>query len=121
MKRVIEPACILAAILGAALVSEEARLLAFGWIAFLRRNLPRVTANPEALVTGAIATGLCVVTLDLFARWCYKSLPKNPEAQPCRWRFRWTVSVMIGLGLLFAVTISVMGIARQVGWLLSAQ
>jgi hypothetical protein len=104
---------------GAETLLEGGATLAFGWIEFLGWTIPRVTVRWEAILTGAVVVTLFVALTDGFARRCCRTAPARPDGSPRRWRFRWTLSIAAGLGLMFAVGYSAMGIARQVGWILS--
>ncbi|MGO8748073.1 MAG: hypothetical protein ACLQNE_19030 [Thermoguttaceae bacterium] len=99
--------------------SEVAGTLLFGWIGFVRHTLPRVTVNPSAVVSGVTTFVLFTALVDGLARGCCRA--QQPGAAPRRWRFRWTVSIVVGVFLMFAVGYCTIGLVRQVGWILSSR
>jgi len=89
------------------------RLLLFGWFSFLHRNLPGVAVN----VVG-VATGVVVFALTLgVVHWLGWSWRRGGVRTP--WRFRWSLTVVLAVMVLFAAGFSMIGLARHVGWLFS--
>jgi hypothetical protein len=104
----------------AALFREEPRLLAAGWALFLWHNLGLVTVNPAGVATGLVAILLLLGVTHYLGRWCYGVMPGGVDAPRRQWRFRWSLSVVILLFVMFAAGFSAIGIARQLGWLISS-
>jgi hypothetical protein len=92
----------------------------FGWFAFIRRNFPQATAEPAALATGALFLFLLIAVIEVFARSLLRSIPQESTAAPRRWRFRWTLSIVSALFLMFAVGYSTIGLARHIGWMVNS-
>ena len=94
--------------------------LAFGWWAFLHRNLSQATWNGNLLVTG----GICSVFVVVVGNWLLghlftevqRSRDIHPPIQP--WRWRWTLSLYVAVWLLFAIAVGATGVFRQTTWLL---
>jgi hypothetical protein len=83
-----------------------------GWVYFLRRTLPEVA--PEAgvvLTAGACLAGLGV-GLHLFLRWLRAHAGWRPGA---------TAALLGGVVLLFAAGLAVVGMWRQVSWLVRSE
>jgi hypothetical protein len=113
---------VLAVLVGALFFNlEEVFVLLCGWLLFLARNLPKVTVNPAAVATGIVVIALLVcVTHYVGRRWSGSGL--GDAAAPRRkWRFRWTLSLLIAVFVMFAAGFSAVGLARHIGWLLSSQ
>jgi hypothetical protein len=100
--------------------SEMTRTLVVGWIGFLGAALPKATVSWPAVISGLTIFALFTGMLDGFARWCCRAASRRPGAAPRRWRFRWTLSIVCGVLLMFAVGYSAIGLARHVGWVLSS-
>jgi hypothetical protein len=60
---------------------------------------------------------LLVVLVDRCGRWICRGVPAEPAR---RWQFRWTLSIVLTVLLMFVVTYSTIGLARHVGWILSS-
>jgi hypothetical protein len=110
---------LLAGILLAAVFREEPRLILFGWIPFLRRNLAAATVNPAGVASGIAAILLFLSLAHYFGRWWCAAAAGDPARR--RWRFRWTLSLAILLLVGFAAGFATIGLARHVGWLLSSK
>jgi hypothetical protein len=90
--------------------------LVIGWLLFLHRVLPRITADPTSLAVGLGASVLFAGGLQLAGRWWM-----GRRAKPGVWKVRWTLTVMALVVLLFGSGIAVVGIAHQVGWIASSR
>ena len=58
--------------------------------------------------------------IEIFARSMLRSIPREPTLPPRRWRFRWTLSIVAALFLMFAVGYSTIGLARHIGWMVNS-
>jgi Protein of unknown function (DUF1559) len=95
--------------------------LAVGWGYFLVRVIPRVTVNAIGLVTGVVAVVLFGVGLHLLLGWIYRAThPTVAEVRPRQWRARWTGGLAMLVVLTFAAGIAAVGVAHQIGWLVTA-
>jgi len=110
-----------AAILLAVAVREEPRLLLVGWMLFLWRNLCNVTFNPTGVATGVVAVALLLGMIHYIGRWWCRATPSGSDGPRRQWRFRWSLSVVIVVVVMFAAGFSAIGLARQLGWLLSSK
>jgi hypothetical protein len=90
------------------------RVLAVGWLAFLRHRAGLVEVNGVAIATGAVFIVLLFLALHAFARHCYRGTASSPGR---RWRWRWTCSAVLALALMFTVGYTTIGLARHIGWL----
>jgi hypothetical protein len=109
-----------AAMLLSAAFREEPRLLLFGWAVFLWHNVGIVTVNPVGVATGVVAIALLLALTHYLGRWFCHAVPTGGDAPQRRWRFRWTLSVLLVLVVMFAAGFSAIGLARQLGWLASS-
>jgi hypothetical protein len=100
--------------------SRELGMLLFGWYGFIRQNFPQAKVSPAGVATGAVFLLLLVGCIEIFARSLLRSIPRAAEATPRRWRFRWTLSLITTLFLMFAVGYSSIGLARHVGWMINS-
>ncbi len=102
----------------AALVSlEAAGAILFGWTLFLGRVIPQITTDTPSLVLGVVAVGLFAAGVHWLGRaWCRKNLS---NASPRHWSLCSTGTVVLGVVVLFAAGISIVGIVHQTGWLLA--
>ena len=96
------------------------RAVFFGWFDFLHRIAPQVQVNWSGVATGLVLLALLVVLLHFFARWCC-SAAAGSSSPPRRWRLRWTLSMVLGLLVMFVVGYATIGLARHVGWLCSSR
>ena len=88
---------------------EGAFTIVLGWIPFLGRVLPEAEPDGPSVLVGALA-------LILFGG-CVHWLGRSRVSAVRRWRMRWTVAVVLGVVLLFAAGVSIVGISHQVAWL----
>jgi hypothetical protein len=107
-------------ILFAAVVREEPWLFLVGWMPFLWHNLQNVTVNPVGVATGVAAFVLLLGMTHYIGRWWRLAMPSGSDGPQRQWRFRWSLSVVIVVVVMFAAGFSAIGLARQLGWLLSS-
>jgi hypothetical protein len=122
MKRIVAVlGLLLAAVLAALGCGPNAfavgRVLLFGWFSFLRRTVPQVEVNWIGVASGAVFVALLVVLVDRCGRWFCRGMPAEPVR---RWRFRWTLSIVLTVLLMFVVAYATIGLARHIGWILSS-
>jgi hypothetical protein len=88
-------------------------LLLFGWVAFLGRTIPQITFNWEIALDAAVALALALFGLHrIFCWWT-----KQRGEETAKWRFGWTAKITVMVLLLFAASISAVGIVHQIAWL----
>jgi prepilin-type processing-associated H-X9-DG protein len=99
------------------LLSGEAPVaLAFGWIVFPIRVLPRVTVDWPSVILGAAAVVLFALGVHWIGRSWRRSRPAVDRVPPA-WKIRWSLSVVAIVFLLFASGIAIVGTVHQVAWL----
>ena len=96
-------------------------LILVGWGIFLANTVPKMTVEPAALAVGAAALVVLTILIDGLARWLYGGRPVGEGESPRRWRFRWSLSVVATIVLLFASGIALIGLVHETGWLMTAQ
>jgi hypothetical protein len=94
-------------------------LLLFGWLLFLYDNLHKISCNPAAMATGAVVLLLFTGLAHTIGRWWIGPHFSTAGAEKRSWRFRWTLSVVILVVVMFAAGFSAVGLARHIGWLLT--
>ena len=105
-------------------------VLAVGWILFPIHTVPKMTWEPTAVVVGATALVLLVGVTHWLAGWLYNHRNGSDEGDspslaetkigtvPARrWRFRWSVSIVGIVVLLFACGICIIVTVHQIGWI----
>jgi hypothetical protein len=100
---------------------EAVGTLLAGWIGFLRHTLPQVTVYSPAIISGVTIVVLFTALLDGFARWCCRASSSASGAARRRWHFRWTLSIILGVSMMFAVGYCTIGLVRQVAWVISSR
>lgn len=93
--------------------------LLFGWLSFLRRVWPGVTANWNGIGMVILCSVLIVGALHSFGGWLFASVAARVNScAGVRWRWSWTLALYAGVWLLFAAIMGAVGAAHQIGWLL---
>ena len=107
-------------LLGTCLYSPAAlENLLLGWIYFPLNQIPRVTLDWPSVIVGMLATLFFLVTLHGTLRWAGRTLfvESTPPDFP---RFRTTLACGLGLLLLFAAGVAMVGATHQVAWLVTS-
>jgi hypothetical protein len=87
---------------------EAPVVLLFGWVMFLVRVLPRAELDRGSVLVGVVAMLLLVVGVQGFGRsW---STARS-------WKWRWSLSGVGLVAVLFAAGTALVGIVHQIGWL----
>ena len=97
--------------------------LTLGWVWYLARTIPEVQIARSGVATAAICLILLVVGLQYFLSWLYREFRKPGSDHPARalrWKWRWTLSLVGGVILLFAAGIATVGVTHQLGWLITS-
>jgi hypothetical protein len=88
-------------------------LLLFGWFTFLGRTIPQLTFNWEIALDATVALALALFGLHRILCWWVKQRGEDVA----KWRFGWTAKITVMVLLLFAASISAVGIVHQIAWL----
>jgi hypothetical protein len=92
---------------------EGAFALLVGWIAFLIRVVPQVTPDGPTTIVGLAA----ILVFAIGVHWAGRSWRGRSGETGRRWTIRATASVVLGVVVLFAAGIALVGIVHQAGWL----
>lgn len=95
---------------------EMWRSIVLGWLLFPYHTLPRMTLDWPSVCVGCLALVLFTAGVHAIGRTWRLSAAEDP-----RWKLRWSLSVVVGVFLLFAASISLVAIVHQTGWLLTSQ
>lgn len=90
--------------------------LLLGWLYFPMRVLPRMTADPPAVLVGLIAFAAFVVGLH----WLIRRLMSVSADRP-PWKWQTTVTLATLLVLLFVAGTAMVGATHQLMWLLTGR
>ena len=115
-------ACIVLLCLGGYFLFETVFQIAFGWVLFLLRVVPRITIDWSATTTALVCLVVLSVGLHLFLRWLHETILQAKAAdQVSRWRPRWTGMILALLVSMFVAGVSAVGFSHQLVWLFSAR
>ena len=104
------------ALLGGESLIEAGFHLAFGWVFFLFRVLPKASLDLRGtLIAVACMAGLAVGG-HAFLRWLHSGI--RGTASEGAWCARWTGMLLALVVTMFVAGIAAVGIAHQTGWLL---
>jgi prepilin-type processing-associated H-X9-DG protein len=104
-----------------ALPIDFALYLIVGWIIFTARVVPQVRIGWGGVTTGIICLILFAAGLHAFLDWYSKETRVEGDQATRGWKWRWTASLVALIVLLFVAGLSTVGIAHQVGWLLTSK
>jgi hypothetical protein len=91
--------------------------LVIGWAFFLAKVVPALHINVEGLLIALVCILGLVGGLQSFMNWLVRRRPGPAGAQTGRWRFRWTLSILGLVMMMFVAGISAVGVVHQAGWL----
>lgn len=107
-----------------ALLGQVGRKLLFGWLRFAGETFPQARANAGGVVSGVLVFVLLIAAVHGFARTFRRTpseLPSSDSQSTTKgWRFRWSLTVVAAVVVMFAAGFATVGLARHVGWLLSS-
>jgi hypothetical protein len=95
---------------GQAYPAQIAFHLAFGWVWFLGRVLPKASYDPQGIGTALASLALLALGSHLFLRWLRPG-----------WRARWTGTALGLVVLMFLAGTAAVGVLHQAGWLLRSR
>jgi hypothetical protein len=105
--------------IGQGLVDLSFSLL-FGWIAFLRDTVPRISWDWGAIAAGTLFTGLLLILGHSFLSWLGRGIA-SARGTTFRWPWKWTWCGLGGIALCLLVGMAVAGAAHQIGWIAGRQ
>jgi hypothetical protein len=113
----------LASCAGLAFPLQAIFYVGLGWALFLARVIPQLTINWPGVATAVGCLAGVVVGAHLFLQWLYASLPTQPDdsAPTRKWPLRRTCGVTVGVVVMFAAGICVVGMAHQFAWLMTSK
>lgn len=97
---------------------EISNSLAWGWLEFLERVLPRVSVRCDGVLFFLVGLAIALVCAHSFLRWLVRNWSESSLGSTTPWRFGSTAAVVALLLMMFVVGISLSGIVHQVGWLM---
>jgi hypothetical protein len=94
--------------------------LPFGWIGFLKRVVPEITVNWNAIGMVILCSVLIVGGIQWLGSWLYAyGCAQNTERQ--RWRWQWSFSLYATVWLLFIAAMGATGFVHQLAWLMTSK
>ncbi|WP_406697276.1 hypothetical protein V5E97_00410 [Singulisphaera sp. Ch08] len=103
---------------------EVLGVLAFGWLTYPARGLPRVTIAWDGVATGSVCLFLFIIGLHRTLRWFAGEVQKARGAgveAPRLWSIRWTAALVTLIVTMFVAGLSATGVVHQVGWLIASR
>jgi hypothetical protein len=95
--------------------------LFLGWAFFLYRVLPGISLSWVGVATTLLCLGLLSFGLHRFSNGFYAQVQKRRQVETIQpWRWRWTVSLLAVIVLMFVAGIAAVGIVHQTVWLVTA-
>jgi hypothetical protein len=92
-----------------------------GWAYFLVRVLPDITLNWTGVLTTVLCLGLLIPGVHYFGNWIFTKVQEKRHVEPMRsWPWRWTISSLAVVVLMFTAGIAMVGIVHQSIWLASS-
>ncbi len=96
--------------------------LIVGWLGFLARVIPAMEVNWSGIGMALVCSVLIVAGLHSLAVWIFGHVTRTLKQTPAsNWRWSWSVSLYLGLWLVFMAIMGAVGVAHQVGWLVRAK
>jgi prepilin-type processing-associated H-X9-DG protein len=98
--------------------------VSLGWIAYLGRVIPKVRIAWDGVATGVLCLALFTFGLHRTLRWFHVEVQKAGGAGAERrrpWSFRWTISLVTLVVMMFVVGIAATGIVHQLGWIIASR
>jgi prepilin-type processing-associated H-X9-DG protein len=98
--------------------------LAFGWLAYPARVLPRVTIGWDGVSTGIVCLALFTVGLHRTLVWLCREVQMTggaPAKDRRSWSPRWTAALVALTVVMFVAGISAAAVVHQAGWLIAAR
>lgn len=90
--------------------------VAFGWISFLLRSLPKWKWNWDLIGMGLICATIILFLSHQFLTALSRSVASKFQ-NAFRWPWKWTWSLFVATLLFFIVGMAVTGVVHQVGWM----
>jgi prepilin-type processing-associated H-X9-DG protein len=115
--------CILAVgliLLGVLVAPEAPVALCLGWISFLIRVVPRLSPDGPNVAVSLTALVLFTVGIHWLGRAWRRHAAGPAATAGTPWRLRWSLAVVALVFLMFTAGVAMIGVAHQLGWLLSS-
>jgi hypothetical protein len=97
--------------------------LVAGWVLFLVRVVPQLHVNVAGVIGVVICLAALAFGLQRFLQWWHRQAGHVDEGKPAAtrpWRFRWTLSVLAVVVLMFVAGIAAAGLTHQVARLVTS-
>lgn len=96
--------------------------LIIGWLAFVFRVFSAMTVSWSGIGMVVACSLLIVAGMHSLSTWLYAhAAGRTGNALPAKWRWSWTISLYLGVWLIFMAIMGAVGVAHQVGWLMRSQ
>jgi hypothetical protein len=95
--------------------------LLFGWIGFLKRVLPEISISWSGIGMVLVCSTLIVAGTHWLCDWIYAHNTNPIQENSPRWQWQWSLSLYVGLWVLFIAAMGITGFVHQLGWLLSSK
>lgn len=96
--------------------------LLIGWVAFLFRVVSAMTVSWSGIGMVVVCSLLIVAGMHSLSTWLYAhAAGRAGKALPEQWRWSWTISLYLGVWLIFMAIMGAVGVAHQVGWLMRSK
>jgi hypothetical protein len=97
--------------------TEVVWTLAAGWVAYLKRVVPKVTVRWDLVASTAAYLVALVVGAHLLLGWLHRETRNADATAPAPWKWRWTLGATAVVLLMFVCGIAMVGIVHQTVWL----
>jgi prepilin-type processing-associated H-X9-DG protein len=108
---------VLLACLGFLLPFDFLFQLTCGWVLYLWRTAPNWSISGEGFLTGGVCLAVFTFGLHRFMTWFYARRQPAEQCEPAVWRWRWTLSSVAIIVLMFIAGIAIVGVTHQSAWL----
>ena len=93
--------------------------LIWGWLGFAWRVAPNVNVRFDGLLIFVLGSIFFSLLLHWILAWLFASDPSSSaDDERKKWRFKWSIMIVMGIELLFVAGIGATGIVHQSAWLL---
>jgi hypothetical protein len=95
-------------------------VLVSGWLTYARDILPRITVSPGPVISAGVYLIAFTVGVHFLLRWLYRETGSGEPNRATRrgpWRWRWTLSGVCVVILMFAAGTAAVGVVHQIAFL----
>lgn len=93
--------------------------LAFGWLSFLQRTLPRISWNWDVVGMGLLCVAFILLLAHQFLNWLAKNAARLRGAS-WRWPWKWTWCGLAAMMMFFLIGMAIGGMVHQIGWIVTS-